>query len=110
MIKVDLDSPIDCHGEPTDSLTIRKPKGGDIMDLGNPYRADAESGMALPDMALMGKWISKLGNVPVSSIRQMEIGDFMKCLEAIQSFFESPVRQDSSTKDAAGPDVTTTTA
>ncbi len=90
---IKLSAAIVAHGETVEKLSIRKPQGGDVMDLGVPFVA-AENGVALPNMAVMGKYISKLGNIPLSSVRAMEVGDLMLAADAVAGFFGETMSRD----------------
>lgn len=86
METIKLAHPIDAHGETVTQITIRKPKGGDVMDIGVPFKTEA-NGTALPDMGMMGAYISKLAGIPVSSVRNMEVADLMQAVQVVAGFF-----------------------
>jgi len=100
LIEVKLGTPIEAHDETIDTLSIRRPKGGDVMDLGMPFTAQAD-GTAIARMDLMGKYISALAGIPISSIRKMEVADLMQAVQVISGFFGETVS--SPQMEAAAP-------
>ena len=88
---VKLSKPISAHGEEISEITLREPTPEDVMQVGSPQllipSADGESVGIEIRGKVIGQYISRLGSVPMSSVKAMTIGDFTRCQGVIMGFF-----------------------
>ncbi|MFM0495592.1 phage tail assembly protein [Paraburkholderia caledonica] len=86
---VTLSKPITAHGEEVTQLDLREPTAEDVMEIGFPYlvvQSDDGQGVELrPKVA--GRYISRLAKVPMSSVKQLTVGDLSKFQGLIMGFF-----------------------
>ena len=75
---VKLTKPIKAHVEEISELEVKEPLVADLRVL------DEATGKIDQTIRL----ISKLGNIPVSSVEKMTAADFEKCDQVISSFFD----------------------
>lgn len=80
MKTIQLQYPIEAHGKQVTELTLQRPKGKDLR---------AVDGMKEVEQTLT--LISRLGNIPPSSVADMDVVDIMACGEVIAGFL-SPSR------------------
>ncbi|TWA69735.1 tail assembly chaperone E/41/14-like protein [Azospirillum baldaniorum] len=83
---VTLKKPIKAHGEEVSALTFREPNGDDIMTCGYPLQMSGD-GSFTPLANVCGKYISRLGNIPASSVKALTAPDFQACMMTIIPFF-----------------------
>lgn len=89
-MRITLTQPVQAHGEPIASLTLREPRGEDIQVCGYPFLLLAGEGEEVGvriDAAAIGKYVSRLAGVPTSSVRALCLADWQACLQAVLSFF-----------------------
>lgn len=88
-IVVDLEQPVQAHGEMLKKMTFRKPTGGDLMAMGTGYPIiiDWSTGGMMPNPAVMGQMMSQLAAVPPSTIKAMSAEDFSTCAFKLMRFF-----------------------
>jgi len=87
---IPLTKPIPAHGEEISSLTLRDPSSEDVMDLGYPFLVQVgDSGTTGLEMRpkVVARYVSKLGQIPLSSVGKLDIPDLMKCQAAVMGFF-----------------------
>jgi len=88
-MKVTLSKAISAHGEDVTELDMREPTAEDVMELGFPYlvvQSDDGQGVELrPKVA--GRYISRLAKIPMSSVKQLTVGDLSKFQGLIMGFF-----------------------
>lgn len=89
---VPLRKPIKAHGEEVEELTLRDIGVKDIMELGTPLliipSADGKSaGMEIRE-AVIGRYISRLAKVPMSSVEAIDPKDWPKFKAVVMGFFE----------------------
>lgn len=93
MSTVPLKKPIIAHGEEVSELTFRDPTPEDVMEIGTPQlllpSADGESVGIEIRAKVVGKYISRLGAIPLSSVKAMGLGDFMRCQGVVMGFFNN---------------------
>jgi hypothetical protein len=85
-IVIELNTPVQAHGETIKKLTFRRPTGADliavgddpIVFLGNRYK---------PNPSVMAEMMTILAAVPMSTIKQLESEDFVTCEWALVRFF-----------------------
>lgn len=84
-----LRTPIQAHGEERRQLTFREPKGADFQaGLNLPLRF-GEGGTMSMDSAAVSAWISRLGEIPPSSVGQLTAVDWMEAMKAVMGFFDA---------------------
>jgi hypothetical protein len=96
---IHLTKPIQAHGAEVTQLDIREPNGGDVAACGFPFRfftgADNEVSI-LPEGPAITAMIARLGNIPRGSAVQLNLADWMECMNAVFSFFGQSVPTSSS--------------
>jgi hypothetical protein len=77
------------HGDMIKKITFRRPTGGDIMEMGEgyPINIDWETGVVRPNPVVMGMMMSRLAEVPPSTIKAMDAIDWSTCAHALMGFF-----------------------
>ena len=92
-IIVNLSKPVMAHGEEVDRLTLRAPTSEDVMQIGLPTLlvpgADGESVGVEVRTPVVGKYISRLAGVPLSTVKALPFCDFEKCIGAVMGFFNN---------------------
>lgn len=85
----ELERPIQAHGETVKTLTFREPTARDLMQIGNPviFNMFVTPPVVTHDVVVMGAMLSRLGNVPPSSIEQLTTRDLIDCSWGITRFF-----------------------
>lgn len=85
-LTIELKKPIKAHGQELTTLTLREPVPEDLMQIGSPIliipSATGDSGMEIR-AKVIGAYISKLGGIPPSSVKDLHLADFMKCQELL---------------------------
>ncbi|MEP3245102.1 MAG: phage tail assembly protein [Sneathiella sp.] len=88
---VELQKEVVSHGEPVSKLTFREPTGEDIMKSGHPMKITVSNdggGQTMSmDTQALGTLISRLAEIPASSVRAMSVSDFQSCTNVIMGFF-----------------------
>jgi hypothetical protein len=77
-----LTQAIDAHGERVQTLTLRAPRTGDVALTDSPIRGDGE--LDLPRLIPL---ISRLADIPESSVKQLDIGDLLAIGQLLRLFF-----------------------
>lgn len=84
-----LKKPIKAHGEEIAVLDLEEPDSKMVMELGYPYlvvETGGESAVQLqPKVA--GRYIVKLGKIPLSSVEAMAIADLQEIHGWLMGFF-----------------------
>lgn len=87
---VPLVKPIEAHGKKIKSVTLKEPTGADIMSCGHPMNMrleeDGRTTMIINTQAL-GGLISRMAEIPLSSVKAMGAADFQACSNEVMSFF-----------------------
>lgn len=100
MITVQLKKPISAHGKEIDEITLRPPEPTDVMEEGVPSllipSADGKSVGIEVRAKVVGRYISRLGAIPMSSVKAMSFSDFQRCMNAVMDFFSDGDGEDSS--------------
>lgn len=89
-LKVTLRKPIQANGEEVSELTFREPTGGDIERAGNPVIVDVFSGDTVKitfDEKKMVQMMSRLAEIPPSSVRMMHPKDWNSIAWQLVHFF-----------------------
>jgi hypothetical protein len=82
---LDLATPIDAHGESLSKLTFRPLTVEDFDRVGYPMRLGSDGMEPIADR--VSALISRLANVPRSSVSQMSIADWHNAMAVILGFF-----------------------
>ena len=75
-VVVDLDTPIQAHGQECNALEFHRLKAGDLMQLDG-----------LGEMAQACKLIELSARIPPSSVKDLDGADFAKCAAVVAGFF-----------------------
>lgn len=89
-VTLKLSRPIEAHGEQYAELVICKPNGHDLFQAGYPFKIETSPGGAtvqVIDPGAVRKMISRLAKIPVSSVDQLDIGDWTAAMGTVMSFF-----------------------
>jgi len=86
---IELQTPVQAHGETIKKLVFRRPTGGDLMAMGDgyPITIDWPTGRVTPNSPVMGAMMSTLATVPPSTIKSLDAEDFSTCAHALMGFF-----------------------
>jgi len=88
---VPLSKPITAHGEEVHELTLRAPGTKDIIELGLPTlmvpSADGTSVGVEVRQKVVQRYVSRLAQIPMSSVEALMPGDWGRCTEAVLGFF-----------------------
>lgn len=75
VVTVPLSKPVLAHGEEVSELRFRAPTGKDLIELGNPVSvnvyADDPIQTVKVDWSIMGRMMSRLAGVPLSTIEAL---------------------------------------
>jgi hypothetical protein len=86
-ISIQLTVPIDAHGDRITSVTLQPLTVQDIVDL----PIDVFGATKKVDPAAINYYIMKLGNIPRSSVLQLDPGDWLELMGAVVGFFSKQV-------------------
>ena len=88
-VTINLETPVQAHGEMLKKLTFRRPTGADIMAMGEgyPIKIDWATGAVTPNPAVMGEMMAVLAVVPPSTIKALDAEDWSTCAHALMRFF-----------------------
>lgn len=84
-MKLTLTQPIKHGEEEIQTLDLREPTAGDVMECGYPLTIG--DGEATPNAAVIGKLIARLAGIPPSCVKQLSVHDFQACLGVVLGFF-----------------------
>jgi hypothetical protein len=90
-IEHQLAAPIQAHGAEVDTLTLRRPTGRDVRELGFPYKLGSDESVVLAT-EVIAKYISRLAGIPLSSVDQMAPSDINDLGWVIAGFFLNSAR------------------
>lgn len=86
-----LSSPIMAMGESVTELRLRRPTGMDVLMVGNPVIMDASAEEPMStvrfDWPILGKMVSRLANVPLSTIGHMTPNELAALAWRLVPFF-----------------------
>lgn len=85
-VTITLAAPIKAHGEDVSTLTLRRPEGKDVRELGMPYKLMADESMIIQTDAV-ARYVSRLAAVPLSSVDQLDPVDFNTLAWTVAGFF-----------------------
>ncbi len=90
-LTVTLRKPVQAHGEELSRISMREPTPADLMELGSPMLMipGSDGGVGLDIRhGVVARYISRLGGIPLSSVKEMNITDFMACSGALLPFLQ----------------------
>lgn len=87
-----LTKSIKAHGEELTEITMRKPTGEEIMELGFPF--SVADGDVTPKAKVVGRYIVKLAAIPLSSVGQISPEDFMSATAEVIGFFGASAEEE----------------
>jgi hypothetical protein len=110
--KITLTKPINSYGKEITELEFHEPNGQDVRIAGVPYRIDTlADGTERSDYntAAAATLISRLANIPPSSVDQMAASDFVAAMNLVLSFFgaASPEKSSTATSSLQGSSAAT---
>ena len=83
---ITLTQAITAHGTEVFELTLRAPTGKDVRELGYPYKLGGDESVTL-DADRIARYVTRLANVPLSSVDQIVPYDMNNLAWAVTSFF-----------------------
>lgn len=86
MSVVKLTRPIKAHGDEIAEITLREPTGDDVMELGYPFSV-GEDGATTIKAKVVGRYVVKLADIPMSSVKQICPADFLVLAGELIVFF-----------------------
>jgi hypothetical protein len=88
-VVIKLENPVLAHGDMVSQLTFRRPTGADIMAMGEgyPININWQTGAVTPNPPVMGDMMSRLAEVPPSTIKALDAEDWSTCAHALMRFF-----------------------
>lgn len=95
MKEIKLTKSIRAHAEDVHVLELREPTGKDVRELGFPHTLTGDAGVKL-DAGVVAKYISRLANIPLSSVDDMSPADLNTISWDIAGFFLGTSAQDNS--------------
>lgn len=87
---VKLSAPLMVHGNEVTSLTFREVTTQDVMEENYPYliiQSESDSNGIELRAKVIAKYIVRLAQVPLSSVKAMPLKDFSTCQEMVMNFF-----------------------
>ena len=98
---VQLQAPVQAHGEEVATLTFREPTTKDVMELGQCTLLIPSSDGTSVDIEvrtkLVGQYIVRLCGVPMSTVHSLSLQDFNRCQAVVMGFFGSGDGEESKT-------------
>jgi hypothetical protein len=85
-----------------DTLTFRKPNGGDLCAAGYPFkfgRDEVGNTVRMFDSPSVTQLISRLSNVPLSVAKSLDVRDWNDAMVAVAGFFEDAEDQETNSTD-----------
>jgi hypothetical protein len=91
LLTLELDTPIDAHGESVRTLRLRALSVNDLVRVGYPVKIGGDGGLDIyPDR--MTALIARLADIPTSSAAQLSVADWHRAMEAVVGFFAPSAR------------------
>lgn len=86
---IQLNTPIEAHGESISELKLRAPTAADIIAVGNPISLDISTDppRAEPNDKRMAAMMARLADIPPSAIGQIGPNDFTGAIIKMLPFF-----------------------
>lgn len=86
---VALSTAITAHGNEVQSLSLRRPTGKDVREIGLPYKMMVDESVTV-QTEVAAKYISRLAAIPMSSVDAIDPADFNTLAWAVAGFFMAP--------------------
>lgn len=88
-VTIKLSGPVKAHGEDITELVLREPTVSDTLDLGMPFAIDAsgDSSEIVFRTAVIARYVVRLANVPMGTIKSLSMDDWLAVQGAVQGFF-----------------------
>jgi len=86
MSELQLTKPITAHGEPVHVIEFSDPTGKDVRELGYPYQMNQDGSVKLL-APVVAKYITRLGQIPPSSVDDMSPADLNAAAWVVAGFF-----------------------
>lgn len=87
---VKLNKPVTAYDEQITELTLREPTTEDIIEMGLPTLiviTDDDKPAVEIRQKVIAKYISKLGSVPLSTVKSLAPSDYSNCSGVVMGFF-----------------------
>ncbi len=104
-IDLQLEEPLNSYGETITKLSIACPRGSDILECGYPFATERNprtgtmsDSINVPALRLL---LSKMAQVPESTIDQLSSLDFFKAVDIIKFFFMFTVQKAAASGESA---------
>jgi hypothetical protein len=95
---IELRTPIQAHGEERRTIELRDITPADINACGYPFKGDGTI-----EASAISALISRLGNIPPSSVNQLTIRDWNACMLKVFSFFGDPEGEEEDSGSSNAP-------
>jgi len=99
-VTVQLKKPVTAHGQEITEIILREPTTSDIMEEGLPTllipSADGTSVGIEIRTKVVGRYIMRLGDIPMPSVKALSRGDFNRAQNAVMGFFADGDGEDTS--------------
>lgn len=90
-VTIPLKKPITAHAEEVREITLRVPTAEDVMAEGFPTLMrpgeDGKSVAVEVRANVVGRYICRLGGIPMSSVKQLGLSDLQACTNEVMGFF-----------------------
>ncbi|CAG9172389.1 phage tail assembly protein [Cupriavidus respiraculi] len=89
-VTVTLSKAITAHGEERREIELREPSGEDLMEIGYPYivvQSDTGGQGVELRPKVVARYVSKLAQIPMSSVKQIGLADLQKLQGIVMGFF-----------------------
>ena len=83
---VTLSAPIKAHDQEISQLTLRRPTGKDVREMGYPYKLDASQAVILQS-GVIAAYVARLADIPPSSVDLLDPVDLNALGLEIVGFF-----------------------
>lgn len=80
-VTIKLSSPVTVLDETVSEVTLRQPRGKDLIEVGNPLKMGTSSGgdvVADINMPVMARMIARLANLTSTAVEDMSGGDLLR--------------------------------
>ena len=85
-LTIKLRRPVEAHGETLHEIVLREINTEDVIQIGVPVTV-GKDGSGTMNTQLVMKYASRLGNIPPSTVRNLDARDFMDIINAVMGFF-----------------------
>lgn len=109
---VTLRRPVKAHGDEVGELTLREPTTKDIMEIGLPTllvpSGDGQAVGVEIRQKVVGRFISRLAQIPMSSVESLHPADFSRCSAVVMGFFEMSDGEETNAPSSDSPETSST--